>query len=174
MESQTFRQCHTCYQQIDARARRCPFCHQWQTRWAALAFHPATAVVPFALCFVFIAFMQRSLFARGVSFDAFRDQVQVTASHVTFGKTDCGATLAVLGTLKNTSDVAWKDLHWELRFFDREGKLIDTAQSNAYEFVLAARAEAPFKVSVKREFPAEQYASHALRLIAARDAKTLF
>jgi len=174
MDSQTLRECRTCYQQIDIRARRCPFCHQWQTRWTAICFHPAIAVLPFFLFILLAGLMQRSLFACGEPFDAFRDQVQIVASHVPFGRTDCGPTLVVLGTIKNATDIAWKDLQWELRFFDQEGKLIDTAQSNAFSFLSPARSDTPFKVSLKREFPAEAYASHALRLVAARDAKTWF
>jgi len=166
--------CNMCYQQIDARARKCPFCHHWQNKIQAILFHPAIAILPIVLVFIIGPLMFKRVFDPGKSFDPYKNQVKITGSQLTFGQSDCGQTLVIMGTFKNDSDVTWKDLQLEARFFDHEGKLIDTGQKNEYTFVLQAKSEAPFKLSMKREFPSEKYASHTVRILTAKDAKAPF
>lgn len=166
--------CKMCYQQINVQAKKCPYCHHWQSKLSAMMFHPAVAVLPLAFVFIVGPLMLKKTFDPGRRFDAYKEQVHISKSELTFGQTDCGPSLVVLGNFKNDSDVTWKDVQLEVTFFDRDKKLIDTGQKNEYSFVLPAKSEAPFKVSIKREFPVDKYVSHAIRILKAKDAKAVF
>lgn len=174
MEDSAKKSCNMCFELIDSRARKCPYCHHWQNKLYGFFFHPAIAVLPFALVFLIGPVMMKIMFDPGKSFEKYKELVKITNTNLTFGQTDCGPNLVVLGTFKNNSDVTWKDLQLEVRFFDKEGKLIDTGQKNEYSFVLQAKSEAPFKVSLKKEFPTEKYVSHSIKVLTAKDAKAMF
>lgn len=174
MEDSNLKLCKMCYQKIDLRARKCPFCHHWQNRIDSVLFHPAIAVLPFAFVFIIVPLMMRSMFDPGESFDKYKDQVKITNSQMVFGQTDCGQNLVILGTFKNNSDVSWKDIQLEARFFDHEGRLIDTGQKNEYFYILQENSEAPFKFSMKKEFPTEKYVTYSISVLNAKDAKAMF
>jgi hypothetical protein len=72
----------------------------------------------------------------------------------------------VLGTVRNGSAVPWKDVVSQVEFFDAAGTRIDTDQKREYTLTV------PVKVSIRREFPKEEYAKHSVRIVAAKDARS--
>ena len=108
---------------------------------------------------------------RGESFEAFSSQVHVTHSELQLGELPAGPTVAVVGTIHNDSNIAWKDLTIEVQFFDKSHKLIDTKQRRDYLLSLPPKNNCAFKVSQPREFTLADYASHEVRVVGAHDAK---
>ena len=137
-------------------------------------FHAVVGCLVVVVVSTTLPVMMKIMFDPGKSFEKYKELVKITNTNLTFGQTDCGPNLVVLGTFKNNSDVTWKDLQLEVQFFDKEGKLIDTGQKNEYSFVLQAKSEAPFKVSLKKEFSTEEYVSHSVKVLTAKDAKAMF
>ena len=80
----------------------------------------------------------------------------------------------VIGKVKNLSPVEWKDVRFQVDFFDPKGQLFDTGQQEGYTWRLLAGQETAFKVSFHRQFPKEKYASYKVRLISAVDARQRF
>jgi hypothetical protein len=164
--------CKMCYSEIDARAKKCPHCQHWQNRLFSVLFQPAVVVLIIFL--ILMKLFARSPFDTGRDFKTYKDQVLISRSTLTFGQNNCGPTLVVMGTFKNETDITWKDLHIEVTYFDRSGALIDTGQDYDYSFLVSAKAETPFKISMKREFPADKYSTYNVRILAAKDAKSFF
>ncbi|MDH4239989.1 MAG: FxLYD domain-containing protein, partial [Phycisphaerae bacterium] len=91
-----------------------------------------------------------------------------------FGETSHGPTVVVMGEIKNISNLSWKDVQLEVRFYDKDNNLIDTDQKEKYSFVVPANDISTFKVSIPREFPEEQYASCKVRILSAQDSRTMW
>ncbi len=163
--------CPLCCEPVRPAARKCPHCHHYLNKWVLAAYHPLIAISPMLLAFGVGFYLLSRVLDRGQSFEAFRSQVLISHSELQFGGLPAGPTVAVVGTLHNESNVAWKDLTIEVRFFDKSHKLIDTKQRQDYWLMLPPKGDSAFKVSQPREFDAANYASYEARIVTARDAK---
>ena len=62
-----------------------------------------------------------------------------------------------------STPVAWKDVRFQVDFFNPKGEFFDTGQQEIYTWRLPASEETPFKVSLHRQFPQKEYASYKVR-----------
>jgi len=134
-------------------------------------YHPAFmglfACIPLgAMLFVFA-----TIFDTGENYEGYKNQIVITDSQITYGDTKSGATIAVMGTIKNTSPVSWKEIQFHTDFFDAQGKRTDVGEREDYSFRLPANATSSFKVSFRREFPETNYVKHDVRVVSAKDAR---
>ena len=150
MENNNQKTCKVCYQSININAKRCPYCRHWQYKWATIFYHPIMAVLPIVLVFILMPVLISHLFSQGKDFERYKNQIQITQSKLNFGEVEGCPKLIILGTLKNNSNVAWKEIQLEVRFYGKEGKLFDTGQTNEFIYILQPNSEAPFKISLKR------------------------
>jgi hypothetical protein len=136
-----------------------------------IVFHPAMvalfAVLPIAA--VLIIFV--NVFDQGENYEDYKGQIIVTESQLAFGDTKSSATVVVMGTIKNTSSVPWKDVQFHVDFFDASEKRADVGEKEDYSFHLPANETSSFKVSFRREFPEENYIKHNVRVVTAKDAR---
>jgi hypothetical protein len=157
--------------EIPFDARKCPHCHHFQNRLVLLLYHPAFAVlfmvVPMSVLFIWGA----TIFDRGESYEEYKDQIVISESEMAFGETKANETVSVIGAIKNTSGIPWKQIHFQADFLDESGKRIDAGQKEEYSFYLPANGETSFKVSFRREFPETRYVKHSIRVLAAKDAR---
>jgi hypothetical protein len=179
MDQDQSKTCKMCFQQIDARARKCPYCHHWQSRWASLTApgSPGMALIVLVPIFLGLALMGwffERMFDRGKDFQAYRGEIEVVQSEVKFGQDKDGPTVAVVGVVRNNSNVTWKEVQFAVQFFDKEKKLVDAAQKHEYFFVFPATDRCAFKVSFGREFPESQYVTHEVRVVSAKDSRARF
>jgi hypothetical protein len=168
----TRKTCPMCCSEIAGKAKKCPCCHHFQNRAVLLFYHPAFPMVLMVIPLLVAAFMISKLLDEGESFGTFKDQIAITESHFVFGETKTSDTVAVLGEVENHSATPWKDVAFQVEFFDAAGKRIDTDQKREYTLTIPAKAKIPFKVSIRREFPKEQYAKHSVTIISAKDARS--
>ncbi|MEW6159142.1 MAG: FxLYD domain-containing protein [Verrucomicrobiota bacterium] len=134
-------------------------------------FHPAFAVLAVAVPISVFWITFTVLFDEGEDFQNYSNEIQVAGSELAFGDSKSEATVAVLGTITNTSPVPWKDVHFHADFFDAQGKRVDVGQKEVFSFYLPANASTSFKVSFRRKFPVTNYVSHTVRIITAKDAR---
>jgi hypothetical protein len=167
--------CKMCCMEIPKEARKCPFCEHFQNRLSLVMYHPAFAVLfaclPLGAMLMFFATTSERIFDTGENYEAYKNQIVITDSQVAFGDTKSGPTVAVLGTIKNTSPVSWKEIQFHADFFDAQGKRTDVGEREEYGFRLPANGTSSFKVSFRREFPETNYAKHDVRVVAAKDAR---
>jgi hypothetical protein len=175
MDTTTKKTCKMCCQEIDAKAKKCPFCHHWQSRAVGWCYHPLVTILPIGVMFVTAGAMIQSTFNSGEPFESHRDELVIKESAMKFGtQSNCcnGATVDVLGTLKNTSRFSWKDINVEARFYGEHGKLMDGGQKLQYSLEVPAGSEAVFKVSLRRDFPQEAYKTHTIKILSAKDNRS--
>lgn len=109
-----------------------------------------------------------------IAFADYAKKIVVTESRIEFGENSCGETVAIIGKLKNESEIDWKDITYEVTFIDANNNVSDTDQENEYSFILPANEEVPFKVSMKKEFDTEKYQNYKIRLVSARTKLNFF
>jgi hypothetical protein len=163
--------CRMCCMDIPKEARKCPYCHHFQNRLPMIMYHPAFAVLFACLPMAAMLIVFATIFDRGENYEGYKDQIVIQDSQVVFGDTKSGAAVAVLGTIKNTSSVPWKEIHFHADFLDAEGKRADVGEKEEYSLSLPPNATSSFKVSFRREFPETNYVKHTIRVVAAKDAR---
>jgi hypothetical protein len=166
--------CKMCCMEIPKEARKCPHCHHFQNRMSNLMFHPGFAVLLFSLPLVVMMIVFSSIFDRGEKYETYKDQILISDSRITFGDTKSGSTVAVIGTIKNTSKVSWKEIQFHVDFLNAAGGREDVGEKDDYGFRLPASETSSFKVSFRREFPESNYVKAVVRIVGAKDERANF
>lgn len=166
--------CQMCSMEIPADARKCPFCQQYQNRFLMVFNHPGYHSVAVSILFagvaVMIILMLHDVVSDGEQFQDYSDKIQTIDSEIRFGETERGATVSVMGTIRNSSGVNWEDIRFIVQFRNEEGDLIDVGQAYKYSYFFPANEETAFKISFTREFPEAEYVSHKVRVLYAEEA----
>jgi hypothetical protein len=160
--------CKSCFSEIDERAKKCPNCQSWQSKARMVFFNPAFSLIIFLITMFGISSYFESKFTPKIDFADYVDKIVLKDTRIEFGENSCGETVAIIGKLKNESAIDWKDITYEVTFFDAGNNVSDTDQENEYSFILPANEEVPFKVSMKKEFNTEKYQNYKIRLVSAR------
>jgi hypothetical protein len=166
--------CKMCCMEIPQPARKCPYCHHFQNRWVLLLYHPGFAALFGSLPFVVMLIVFSTFFGAGEKFEIYKDQLGVTECQIAFGDTKSGATVAVIGTIKNLSKISWKEVQFHVDFLNAAGKRIDVGEHEDYNFSLPAGETSSFKVSFRREFSETNYVKPVVRIVGAKDARARF
>jgi hypothetical protein len=168
--------CPFCREPVKPDARKCPHCHQWQGRSAAFFYHPAV-LIAFVLLpmMAFFALPGRNILPQGENFAASRDQLVIVQSgmHHSAGDEKCGPSISVIGTIRNESNIGWKDVYLEAQYFDGSGTLIDTIGQEQYGLVVPPHEEVAFRIRGTAARGEKEYASHKVFVRSARDARSL-
>ena len=135
-------------------------------------FHPGFAVLLFSLPLVAMMIVFSTFFDPGENYATYKDQIVISDCQIAFGNTKSAATAAVIGTIKNTSKVSWKDIKFHVDFFDAAGKRADVGQREEYSYGLAAGETSSFKVSFTREYPETNYVKPVVRIVGATDMRS--
>ena len=113
---------------IPKEARKCPYCHHFQNRLSMIMYHPAFAVLFACLPMAAMLIVFATIFDRGENYEGYKNQIVIQDSQVFLGDTKSGATVAVLGTIKNMSPVPWKEIQFHADFLDAQGKQADVGE----------------------------------------------
>jgi RNA polymerase subunit RPABC4/transcription elongation factor Spt4 len=175
-EQTAMKTCRMCAMEIPAKAKKCPYCHHWQNWYRIFAPNKSLMAGLIIVILVLICFqiVMNKMFDRGRGFAPYRSQISLLDTEMVFGDGQCGPIIAIMGRIKNDSDVVWRDVQYEVEFHDAAGKMVDTVQGGQYSSVVQAHQIHPFKFSSEREFPKESYVSFQIRVLTARDAKAVF
>jgi hypothetical protein len=63
------------------------------------------------------------------------------------------------------------NLHFQVRFFNSTGELIDTLSDSDYSLVAQPHAETTFRVRGRADKPADQYVTHKVEVTWAKDSR---
>lgn len=166
--------CKMCGMGIPVMAKKCPYCHHWQ-RWLSLQNPSFLIPLIFIPLMILYGILMQTLLGRMVRewepFQKHSQEVRLIEHKMEFGEDQCGPAVIIVGKVKNGTQVDWKDVRFQVDFFDPKGQLFDTGQQEAYTYRLSAGQECPFKVSFRRQFPEKEYAKHSVRIISAVDSR---
>ena len=99
--------------------------------------------------------------------------LQVVESRMNWAQTHDGLRIFVTGIITNRSQVVWRDIEFECRFFDANGAMIDAANPHSYLTIQASDSSA-FRATVVPGRSTNDYASHRISVSTARNAKAWF
>lgn len=163
-----------CCMEIPKNALKCPYCQHFQNRTTMFLHHPAFAVLGACLPMLAMLIGFSIIFDKGKSYEAYKNQITITETQLVFGETKSSKTVDVIGIIKNTSPISWKEIHFHVDFLNEMGKRIDVADEEKYDFYLPANGTSSFKVSYRMEFPRTNYVKPVIYVSTAKDARTLW
>ena len=167
------KECIVCGEQIRTVARKCSHCQSWQSKWKPDATHPLYAMVYLLIVFVALAFFYRAILFR-TDFVPGESNLEVEKSQIHFTPDDRGGYISVIGTIRNTGNTTWEDVHFEVRFYDADDNLIDTISENDYDLVALSNDVTAFRIRGRADKPQQLYTRHEVRIKKARESKALF
>jgi hypothetical protein len=146
--------CMICGEQIQEVAKRCPHCHQMQSRlvqfsntgWALLLL-----VVVVGAFFIYITKRESTRWLDHV------DDVKVTEVKLKATKRQDKPEMSCIALLRNEGSHAWRELVIEATFLSGDGQVIDTATQRAREVVLREHGEARVRVLDQAAWEAAEY-----------------
>ena len=112
------------------------------------------------------------VFSPGRDFEPFRSQIVVVTSNMHIGRTTNGNFISAIGTLRNDSPYAWKDIQIEAQYYDKDGRLIDTRTESRFGEVLPPGNTQAFRIRVSADKPETTYANHKVFVRSGKDART--
>ncbi len=171
--------CPFCAEAIKAAAKVCPYCRSWQKKWSLK--NPANTAVLYAAIWMammigFGIFFD-NMFGPKKQFATYRNEIRVMDSHFSQRTVSSNHWLTVVGTLTNTSDVGWKNIGVEARFFDQAGTMIDAISVNANDYngvAILPHGDAAFKIEGRAAHQAEDYYTNELNVRWAKDIDQMF
>lgn len=175
------KQCKTCCMMIPEPAKRCPYCQTFQKWWVWHAQHPLFFIVMICLLATLLTLPYVHLsrvFDRGEPFEQYRSRVMVVESEMTFGERsfiagEMNPVVAVIGTIRNDSDIPWKNVAFAVEFYDEQGNRIDVGNQVLHTLILPSHDTVSFKVQFGRDLVGE-YTNHHIVVTHAHEARTWF
>lgn len=173
MDDANTRTCPLCAEAIKPAARICPYCHAQQRKSVVFA----NAMVPWlvwpVVLFVVIGgfMLAVRLFDRGRDFAPFRAQFSIVSSSMELTTNQNGRSVTTVGMVRNDSDYAWKEVQLEVRYFDRNDKLVDVGAQGYSDVTVQPHSESAFRVRTLADQPESAYASHKVYVRSAKDIR---
>jgi len=169
--------CPFCAEMIPAPAKLCPRCGQWLSLGSFR--HPVVIISVMLVFFFGMAFAISTFFTRLVNpppyYDEYLGSLKLVESRLNWIERDKQPSgkenqIYITGIVTNQCPVAWRNIEFECRFFDRNGKMIDAANTSSY-FTIQAHDSSAFRVSVLPTAPTNQYAAYKIFVTTARNVK---
>lgn len=107
-------------------------------------------------------------------FSPHRPQVAVVDSRIQYSREANCPGVSVVGRVRNESEIPWKELLIEVRYFDQSGVLIDAHSDRQYAMLVPAHGEAAFVIRSRAEKPEADYVKYEVEVKGARDARSRF
>ena len=173
MDAPEKKTCDRCAMEIPGGAQVCPHCGRAQTKSRRFMRHPLVITVFAVTTFFTYAFVMESIFPGRRHYPTYAGQIEVVESRLVFGEGRCGPTVGVVGALRNASRTWWQGARLHVEFRDAEGKIVDAAHTEQFvgSYDVPGAATLAFEVSFERKYPQAQYATAAVRIVSAKDAR---
>jgi hypothetical protein len=173
------RTCPYCAESIKREAKVCPRCRQWLTLRSLR--NPAIAVWVYGFPHLVIYALMAVLILTAVNrfqnpkpdYTDFFTSLRVMESRMNWAETSNGPRIYITGILTNQSDIAWRDIELECRFFDTNSVLVDAAHPHA-GLTIQPHDDAAFRAVVTPIRATNDYASFRLSVTTARNTKGFF
>jgi hypothetical protein len=167
--------CRVCRESIAVDAKRCPRCQAWQSSWSTFWFGNTTQSFGQQIIWVVVMLVAMwvgfriFLLPSGKDFQAHRGDLVFASQSMTFLKEKDRDYFAVVGTVRNNSDVIWRDPYVEARFLNSKNELIDTYSSQLRDVIILPRADAAFRLTGYTARPSSEYSKVVLSITSAKE-----
>ena len=166
------RSCPYCGETIKSVAKICPRCRQWLTflSWRNPAVFLFSVIVTTLVVGLMLASHIERIWDPKPHYDKAANALRVVESRTTWWQTKSDRRIQLTGIITNETDVPWRAIELECRFFDTNGVLIDVAHPLLHQ-TLQPKDDAAFSALVFAARPTNTYARHAVTVISARNDK---
>ena len=123
-----------------------------------------------AALFVAGAILFNNAIAPGKDFGPFQERIAIVESQMHFSQTTNGNYISTIGQIRNESGFAWKNFQLEVRYYNREERMIDTRSEKLFQ-TLPAGATHAFRIRAPADKPELLYAGHKIFVRGAEDAR---
>ena len=167
--------CRVCRESIAADAKRCPRCQAWQSSWATFWFGNTTQSFGQQIIWVVVmlvamwAAFRFFMFPSGKDFQDHRADLVFASQSMTFRKEKEREYFAVVGTIRNNSDVTWRDPYIDARFLNSKNEMIDTYSSQLRDVIVRPRTDAAFRLTGYTARPNSEYSRVVLTITSAKE-----
>ena len=173
MTEEVTKVCPYCAEQIKSAAKICPRCRQWLSVLSLR--NPAALMMVFYFCLLLftvglLCFIQR-LFNPGADFSPYRNDISIVESRMNLSTTGKDPMVYLIVLVTNKTDLAWKGLQFDARFFDKSGMLIDVSDYQVYS-VIPPHTESALRIRSNPSHPLSDYESYKIFIRSARDASS--
>lgn len=173
------RECPFCAETIRREPKVCPRCRQWLT-WRSIH-NPVISIWVYglphlailALLGVFMLTSLNRILNPKPDYMEFPDALRVIQSQMIMVETSNRPRIYITGILTNQSEVAWRDIEVECRFFDAAGRLLDAGHPHV-ALTIQPHDDSAFRTGVSPAHPTNVYASFSISVCAARNTKGMF
>jgi hypothetical protein len=173
MNNEVVRICPYCAEQIKPVAKVCPWCHQWLSLFSFR--NPGVQLAAFNLCALLLIVGFQVMFNRftgsGIDFSPYRNEISVVESRMNFKDAGTNSMVYVVAVITNHTDIAWRQIQYDVRFFNRAGTLID-ARTALDSSTILDHGESAFRINVTPSHMLPEYDSYKVFVRAARDNRT--
>lgn len=101
----------------------------------------------------------------------FSNSLVVAKPQFIYNSKDGHSTASVFGDIKNNSNNTYERLVLEVRYFDKDNKLIDTVTKDLYDNVFPANNSASFRIISEAIQAKESYITPRIRILSAEIKK---
>lgn len=161
--------CPHCKEPIKEKARRCPHCTTYLSFWTSPVVQTVASILAMFCFFSIFAWDIVIKEKRYSEYD--KKGIEIIGAEITHYKdAKYGPCVCTLGRIKNNTDLKWARVKFEVQYFNKEGKLIDTLSDQNYNFILLPRQEQAFRVTGPAVRPPSEYASQKIFIREASEA----
>ena len=128
MEERQIKLCKSCYQEIDLRAKKCPYCQSRLTNFSIITNHPLFGILLMLLIMLgwYIFYLELGKKFEENIFDSRKefslDSGLIIKSH--HGWKPADDQFSVIGVVANKGKDAWDSLDLEVELFDKDGNFV--------------------------------------------------
>ena len=176
MAEENIKTCRYCGEKVKPAAKVCPHCRQWLSVFSFRNLSFLIVVTWFWIFFLLISLVVHlhATFGPGIDFSPYRNQVSVVESGMYFRTNATHAPLvSVIAVVTNRTDIAWDGIHFEARFFDKTGTLIDVGRGDYYD-TLYPKTDGAIRIDASMLHPVTSYDSYKIYIGSAHDVSSRF
>jgi len=168
--------CKYCCSEISSAAKICPFCRSSQNNKAPLIQFGVFLAIFIPLLFIVFPLKKCPEYKPRATqvFSNFKDQITIKSSE--YSISDCERCknkygISTIGIISNNTPYSWESLKIEIRFYNKEGALIDSMSQYDMGSAIMPNGEYSFRVLEEASAPKEAYASHKVFINGAHEAR---
>ena len=164
-------ECRCCKETISDGAIWCPKCHRPQSFIRELIPPQAIAVILIALSgywFVTDRASEKSM-AQFNSEPIYEggNQLVISDTSLTITESNCETCITTIGTIKNNTDTAWSNIHFQVTYLNSANEIIDVQNDEDMDLVVGPNSELKFKVKGKAATKLSDYDHNSVVIIKA-------
>jgi len=104
----------------------------------------------------------------------FPNAIRILESRMQWAETSDGLYVFITGVVTNESSAAWRNVEFDTRFYDSNGRLIDAVEGYGGSFTVLPDNDAAFRVSTRPLLSSNNYSSFKISVSNARTARGPF